>query len=45
LYVPAVAGVPPRTPVLESERPVGKVPEATDHVYGVVPPVAENPWE
>ena len=27
---------PPETP------PPGKEPEATDHAYGVVPPVAEN---
>jgi hypothetical protein len=45
LYVPPVEGVPVRAPVPESDRPVGNVPEATDQVYGGVPPVAENPCE
>ena len=43
VYVPAVAGVPLRIPVPESDRPVGKAPEVTDQVYGVVPPVAKIP--
>ena len=39
--VPAVVGVPVICPVeLFSERPAGKEPEVTDHVYGVVPPLA-----
>jgi len=43
LLVPDVVGVPEITPVLgASDRPEGNVPEATDHVYGVVPPVAAN---
>ena len=39
--VPAVVGVPVICPVeLFSERPAGKEPKVTDHVYGVVPPLA-----
>jgi hypothetical protein len=40
--VPAVVGVPLRVPLLDSVMPAGGVPEASDHVYGVVPPVAAS---
>ena len=41
--VPAVVGVPVICPVeLFSERPAGKKPKVTDHVYGVVPPLASR---
>ncbi len=40
---PFCVGVPEITPVLAaSDRPEGSVPEAMDHVYGVVPPLALN---
>ncbi len=43
LLVPNAVGVPEITPVLDaSKRPVGRVPEAIDQVYGVVPPVATS---
>src|SRR5437588_7558290 len=45
LYVPPVDGVPDKLPVLESDRPVGNVPEANDQAYGGVPPVADNTCE
>ena len=38
--VPAVAGVPEIWPLEERLSPAGKLPLATDHVYGVVPPLA-----
>jgi len=38
--VPAALGVPVMTPAALSERPLGRAPEATDQVYGEVPPVA-----
>jgi hypothetical protein len=39
--VPATVGVPDVTPAELIERPLGRVvPEATDQVYGGVPPVA-----
>ena len=41
--VPALFGVPLITPVaLLSRRPWGRDPAVTDHVYGVVPPVADS---
>ena len=41
VLVPAVVGVPLITPVLGSScSPAGRLPLATDHVYGSVPPVA-----
>ncbi len=43
LLVPVAVGVPEITPELgASDRPGGSVPEARDHVYGVVPPLALN---
>ena len=43
LLVPAAVGVPEITPVLAaSDMPVGSVPETTDQVYGVVPPLAAS---
>ena len=45
LYVPAVLGVPvmaPEEPFRDS--PFGRLPEATDHAYGVTPPVAARVW-
>lgn len=40
--VPLVVGVPEIAPALESVRPAGSVPDASDHVYPGVPPVALN---
>jgi hypothetical protein len=40
--VPFAVGVPVITPVLESARPVGNLPDTILHVYGVVPPWAAN---
>jgi hypothetical protein len=44
LEVPAVVGVPLRTPAADKFRPAGGVPEDTDQLYGVVPPVAASVW-
>lgn len=42
----AAVGFPLIPPVDEfSVKPVGKVPEVSDHVYGMVPPVAVNVCE
>jgi hypothetical protein len=38
--VPLPVGVPEITPAPDSVRPVGKLPDANDHVYPGVPPVA-----
>jgi hypothetical protein len=38
--VPLAVGVPEITPALESVSPAGKLPDASDHVYPGVPPVA-----
>ena len=40
LAVPAAVGVPLRTPPLLKLNPAGKLPDASDQLYGVVPPVA-----
>jgi hypothetical protein len=40
---PETVGVPDTTPAELMERPPGSAPEATDHVYGEVPPVAARP--
>jgi hypothetical protein len=37
-------GVPVMAPDPESESPAGNEPEASDHVYGLVPPLAVNDW-
>jgi hypothetical protein len=43
--VPAVVGVPEIVPVeLPRDSPAGRLPDRTDHVYGVVPPVAASVW-
>ena len=42
LLVPEALGVPLITPPPLRVNPGGKVPEAKDHVYGGVPPVAER---
>jgi len=43
--VPDAVGVPEMVPVDEpSERPAGRLPETTDHEYGVTPPVAATVW-
>jgi hypothetical protein len=43
--VPAVVGVPEIVPVDElSDRPAGRLPEMTDQLYGVTPPVATSVW-
>jgi hypothetical protein len=43
--VPPVVGVPEMTPVLELRvSPAGSEPDAIDHVYGLVPPVADSVW-
>ena len=39
---PLAVGLPLITPVLDKFRLAGSVPERSDHVYGVVPPVASN---
>ena len=39
---PAVAGVPEIVPAPDIVKPGGKMPDATDQVYGGVPPVAES---
>ena len=44
LKFPASVGVPLRTPVGLMFKP-GSDPEASDHVYGAVPPMAESVWE
>ena len=43
--VPAVVGVPLICPELLSVRPAGKLPELTDQLYGVVPPLAASDTE
>ena len=40
LELPLAVGVPVMTPALESDRPAGRLPEAIDHVYPGVPPLA-----
>jgi hypothetical protein len=45
LLIPTPVGVPPMTPAADNVRPPGNVPDATDHVYGGIPPLATNPWE
>jgi hypothetical protein len=46
LTVPVVVGVPEITPALDSVNPVGKLlPDASDHVYPGVPPVAARETE
>ncbi len=42
LLVPDPEGVPEIVPELDSVSPTGRLPEVTDHVYGVTPPVAVN---
>lgn len=45
-YVPAVVGMPEMIPAVLRVRPAGRLlPEATAHVYGDVPPVAETELE
>jgi hypothetical protein len=44
LEVPAVVGIPSRTPVADRLRPAGSVPADTDQLYGLVPPVAASVW-
>lgn len=39
---PAVPGVPEIAPEPDNVKPGGKVPTATDQVYGVVPPLADK---
>jgi hypothetical protein len=41
---PAAVGVPLMTPAADKVSPAGNVPEATDHVYPPVPPVAVSVW-
>ena len=45
LNEPSAVGVPLSVPPDERLSPPGKGPEATDHVYGVVPPVAAKACE
>ena len=42
---PAAEGVPLRTPPVESESPVGRLPLATLNVIGVGEPEATNVYE
>jgi hypothetical protein len=45
LNVPGVVGDPERTPADDNVSPGGRVLEvASDHVYGLTPPVAANVW-
>ena len=44
LELPAVVGIPSRTPVADRLRPAGSVPADTDQLYGLVPPVAASVW-
>ena len=43
--VPAVVGVPPICPEALSAKPAGRVPELTDQLYGVLPPLAASKAE
>jgi hypothetical protein len=38
--VPLAVGIPDITPLPESVRPAGRLPDASDHVYPGVPPDA-----
>jgi hypothetical protein len=42
--LPAVVGVPDKTPPLDRDRPGGREPLVTAKVYGAVPPEAVNVW-
>jgi hypothetical protein len=44
LKLPGSVGVPLSTPAALRFRP-GSDPDESDHVYGAVPPIAENVWE
>jgi hypothetical protein len=44
MEVSVAVGVPLRTPAADTPRPAGGVPEDTDQLYGVVPPVATSVW-
>jgi len=44
LKVPVAVGVPEIIPEEPRVRPVGRVPEERDQVYGVVPPEAARVW-
>ena len=41
--VPPVVGVPVSAPAALKAIPGGRLPLATDHVYGVAPPLATSP--
>ena len=43
--VPAAVGVPEIAPLLERLKPVFNDPDVTDHLYGVVPPLAARDAE
>ena len=43
--VPAAVGVPLICPELPRVSPAGRVPELTDQLYGVVPPLAASEAE
>ena len=45
LNEPDCVGLPESNPVEANASPGGKLPDATDHVSGVVPPVAANTVE
>src|ERR1700687_3875840 len=40
MEVPAAVGVPRMVPPASTRRPAGRVPPASDHLYGAVPPAA-----
>jgi len=42
---PVPVGVPLITPAADRLRPAGNVPDASDHVFEPVPPVAVRVWE
>jgi hypothetical protein len=45
LNEPSAEGVPLSTPLDERFNPGGNEPDASDQVYGAVPPVAVKVWE
>ena len=43
--VPAIVGVPLKTPAVDRVNPAGKGPVVTLQLYGAVPPAAARVWE
>jgi hypothetical protein len=40
-----VVGIPEITPVLDSDKPASSAPDATDHLYGELPPLTASVCE